>query len=88
MLLHCNQSEIKKLGLYDCRELLDEANKIKDLFEILILAAPGMINPTELKQYKKYFVEIEHDETSVEDDLKEFEKLTKILEAKNGRQKN
>jgi hypothetical protein len=88
MLLHIDQDYIKKLGLYDSRELLDEAQSVKDKFEILILSAPGMINPAEMGQYKKYFgIEYEK-ETSVEDDLKEFEKISKILEVRYGRQKN
>lgn len=83
MLLHCNQN-VESLGLYDCRELLDSAKAIKERFEILLLSAPGMINPAEIEHYKKYF-EDKRPEESPESDLEEFKVLRKILEAKNGR---
>lgn len=84
MMLHMDSGSIKRLGIYDAKELIDRAIVIKDMFEINMIMAPGILNPSELEQYSKYFAD-EHKETTEEEDLKEMEILAKAYRKMNGR---
>lgn len=88
MLLHFNDRDIAKLGIYDSIEYIDRAVEVKEKFEIMMIASGGTINPMDLEQYSKYFnePETETDEAKIiEEDMKEFEKISKVLAGMNGR---
>jgi len=52
------------------------------------MASGGNINPAEIEPYSKYFNEPEYEvdeDKIIEEDMKEFEKISKVLAGMNGR---
>jgi len=88
MFLHFSDKEISGLSIYDGAELIDKAVEINEKFEIILMASGGNINPAEIEPYSKYFNEPEYEvdeDKIIEEDMKEFEKISKVLAGMNGR---